>query len=153
MLNYYALLRVSEDSTHAEITRAFITEVPNAHPSWEGHRMHLLEVTEAYLVLSDPVRRHVYDTLRKHDDFSVSAEVFKDTIIRARREAEECHTTSWAMYCAWALIRLDVDLTHGNDYVLRQERREVNLPIPMQRIASLRPELQDRIEVESHEIE
>jgi molecular chaperone DnaJ len=62
--DYYALLEVSRDASHAEIKRSFRRLARELHPDVSedpdaGHRFRA--VAEAYEVLSDPDRRATYD--------------------------------------------------------------------------------------------
>lgn len=63
--NYYAILGVGRDATEADIKRAFRQKAlefhPDRNPGDPLSEDRFKEVTEAYGVLIDPVKRHQYD--------------------------------------------------------------------------------------------
>ena len=63
--NYYVILGVKPGASQAQIRSAYRELAKTYHPDhYEGGREPFLEVQEAYVVLSDPERRRVYDRER-----------------------------------------------------------------------------------------
>ncbi len=65
MKNYYDILGVNEQSTSAEITKAFKDLAKKYHPDRGGDEAKFKEINEAYHTLKDSQKRHDYDTMRK----------------------------------------------------------------------------------------
>ncbi len=61
MPDYYEVLGVKRQANEAEIKRAFRRAATGAHPDAGGTTDRFMLVREAYDVLSDPVRRRLYD--------------------------------------------------------------------------------------------
>jgi DnaJ-class molecular chaperone len=64
--DYYSALGISHEATHDEIRRAFYESVkrdhPDVNPSLEAPQK-LLDVIEAYEMLSDPAKKTIYDVV------------------------------------------------------------------------------------------
>ena len=65
MKNYYDVLGVNEQSTSAEITKAFKELAKKYHPDRGGDEAKFKEINEAHETLKDSQKRHDYDTMRK----------------------------------------------------------------------------------------
>ena len=65
MKNYYDVLGVSEQSTSADITKAFKDLAKKHHPDRGGDEAKFKEINEAHNTLKDSQKRHDYDTMRK----------------------------------------------------------------------------------------
>tara|TARA_Y100000592_G_scaffold62290_1_gene97308 strand:- start:4388 stop:5254 length:867 start_codon:yes stop_codon:yes gene_type:complete len=65
MKNYYDVLGVNEQSTSAEITKAFKDLAKKHHPDRGGDEGKFKEINEAHETLKDSQKRHDYDTMRK----------------------------------------------------------------------------------------
>jgi len=60
-VNYYKVLRVSEDASYDEIKRSYRLLSKRYHPDTpEGNEQIMSQLNEAYATLSDPVKRHFY---------------------------------------------------------------------------------------------
>jgi curved DNA-binding protein len=68
MKNYYDVLGVNEQSTSADITKAFKDLAKTHHPDRGGDEAKFKEINEAYATLKDSKKRHEYDTMRKFGD-------------------------------------------------------------------------------------
>jgi len=65
MINYYDVLGVNEQSTSADITKAFKDLAKKHHPDRGGDESKFKEINEAHNTLKDSQKRHDYDTMRK----------------------------------------------------------------------------------------
>ncbi len=65
MKNYYDVLGVNEQSTSAEITKAFKDLAKKYHPDRGGDEAKFKEINEAHDTLKSSQKRHDYDTMRK----------------------------------------------------------------------------------------
>lgn len=65
MKNYYDILGVNEQSTSAEITKAFKDLAKQHHPDRGGDKDRFQEINEAHDTLKNSQKRHDYDTMRK----------------------------------------------------------------------------------------
>lgn len=91
--NYYSILGINEYATIDEIKLAFRTLMKIWHPdvcSRNDAHERFIEITEAYEILGDPLRRKEYD------------EILKASESTAREQAEESSTTLFE----WTIIIL-----------------------------------------------
>ncbi len=65
MKNYYDVLGVNENSSSAEITKAFKELAKKHHPDRGGDEAKFKEINEAHDTLKNSQKRHDYDTMRK----------------------------------------------------------------------------------------
>ena len=65
MKNYYDVLGVNEDSTSADITKAYKNLAKKHHPDRGGDQAKFQEINEAHDTLKNAQKRHDYDTVRK----------------------------------------------------------------------------------------
>ena len=65
MKNYYDVLGVNEQSTSADITKAFKDLAKKHHPDRGGDEAKFKEINEAHDTLKNSQKRHDYDTMRK----------------------------------------------------------------------------------------
>lgn len=65
MKNYYDVLGVNEDSTSADITKAYKNLAKKHHPDRGGDQTKFQEINEAHDTLKNSQKRHDYDTMRK----------------------------------------------------------------------------------------
>jgi len=65
MKNYYDILGVNEQSTSAEITKAFRDLARKYHPDRGGDKDKFQEINEAHDTLKSSQKRHDYDSMRK----------------------------------------------------------------------------------------
>jgi molecular chaperone DnaJ len=88
--NYYLILRLSPEATSEQIRSAYRRRALELHPDVTGFGSdRFLELQEAYDVLSDPVRRQIYD--RKAEEIPIRRmEAMRptETVIPRRHRAE-----------------------------------------------------------------
>jgi curved DNA-binding protein len=65
MKNYYDILGVNEQSTSADITKAFKDLAKKYHPDRGGDKDKFQEINEAHDTLKSSQKRHDYDSMRK----------------------------------------------------------------------------------------
>jgi curved DNA-binding protein len=65
MKNYYDILGVNEQSTSADITKAFKNLAKQHHPDRGGTQEKFQEINEAHNTLKSSQKRHDYDSMRK----------------------------------------------------------------------------------------
>lgn len=65
MKNYYDVLGVNEQSTSADITKAYKNLAKKHHPDRGGDQAKFQEINEAHDTLKNSQKRHDYDTMRK----------------------------------------------------------------------------------------
>merc|ERR1711888_121987 len=78
LLDYYAMLNVSHDASMKQIKRSFRKLAMEYHPDknkTEGTQIVFQELSEAYSILSDPLKKIEYDQL--FQDFFDLAEAFE----------------------------------------------------------------------------
>ena len=75
MKNYYDVLGVNEQSTSAEITRAFKELAKKHHPDRGGDESKFKEINEAHDTLKNSQKRHDYDTMRKFGTTSTGGQL------------------------------------------------------------------------------
>jgi molecular chaperone DnaJ len=92
--NYYLILRLAPEATMDQIRLAFRRRALELHPDLSGLESdQFLELQEAYDVLSDPVRRAIYD--REAEEIPIrriGAARPAETLIARRRRAEPLTT-------------------------------------------------------------
>lgn len=74
-MSHYDELGVAADATAAEIKRAYRSKAYQKHPDKGGDAAEFATVANAYEVLSDPVRRQLYDATGQDREPSIEAEV------------------------------------------------------------------------------
>jgi molecular chaperone DnaJ len=88
--NYYLILRLGPEASPDQIRSAYRRRALELHPDLSGSgSQQFLELQEAYDVLSDPVRRELYD--REAEDIPIrrmAATRSRETIVPRRHRAE-----------------------------------------------------------------
>ena len=60
-MDYYSILGVTKDASSSDITKAYRNLVKTKHPDKGGSEEEFKKISEAYDILSDPVKRQKYD--------------------------------------------------------------------------------------------
>jgi len=105
--DYYAVLRVSPDADQATIWRAFRRRAAQCHPDCGGSHRDMVQVNEAWAILSDPRARARYDESRRPTTSLAVRQSFEFDQERAREQAEH-YPRRWSEYEQW-LNRLAAD--------------------------------------------
>lgn len=103
--DYYFILGISESAAVEGIRRAYRRRAQECHPDHGGSHEAMLEINEAYEVLSDPASRLVYDEYLKTEQSS-NADLGEK--IRAARQKSEQYPRNWGEFEKW-LDRLEQD--------------------------------------------
>ena len=74
MKNYYDVLGVNEQSTSADITKAFKELAKKHHPDRGGDKDKFQEISKAHDTLKNSQKRHDYDTMRKFGSSSTGGQ-------------------------------------------------------------------------------
>jgi curved DNA-binding protein CbpA len=99
-INYFRVLGVASDATPEEMKSAFRRRCRQTHPDAGGNDDQFTEVTEAYAVLSDPIKRreweHAYEMEAAALGHHVCPQCFAVNRVRALRKGEiarcaNCH--------------------------------------------------------------
>ncbi len=88
MLNYYKMLKVSQDASRAEIRSAYRRLARRKHPDVNdeaGASREFTQIAKAYRVLSNPKDRAEYDKQLLHKKFSSRDTIFSSDNPHARR--------------------------------------------------------------------
>ena len=96
--DYYALLGVEPTADLACIRRAYRKQASACHPDHGGSHARMIEINEAWSILSDPERRTRYDESRRQPEFSDP--VGAEDIRAARREAAD-YPREWNQFEDW----------------------------------------------------
>ncbi len=87
--DYYRVLSLLPTATAAEIRQAYRRLAAQRHPDQGGSHAAFLELSEAYLVLSDPATRQRYDEARQSQTKPELQEAVTADRVQARRRAEQ----------------------------------------------------------------
>jgi hypothetical protein len=88
MVNYYKILRVSQDASRSEIRSAYRRLARKKHPDVNdeaGASREFTHIAKAYKVLSDPKERAAYDKQLLREKFSSRDSIFSSDNPHARR--------------------------------------------------------------------
>jgi hypothetical protein len=88
MVNYYKILKVSQEASRAEIRSAYRRLARRKHPDVnddDGASREFTHIAKAYKVLSDPKERAVYDKQLLREKFSSRDSIFSSDNPHARR--------------------------------------------------------------------
>lgn len=96
--DYYGLLGVPRSATFSEIHRAYWRQASRCHPDRGGSHDSMVQVVEAWKILSDPNRRSRYDQLLKYRGDGWHSRKFDADVQDARKGAEESSACSWAEF-------------------------------------------------------
>ncbi len=99
-VDYYAILGVPPDATVAQLARAYREAALKDHPDHGGSHERMVQVNEAWLVLSDSTARHDYDQVRTQRACAKARAAWKGKAEDVRRRAQE-YPRQWAPFEQW----------------------------------------------------
>ena len=134
-MNYYERLGVPKDALPDFIKAAYRRKISKAHSDREGgNHEEAVEINNAYLVLSDPEKRALYDLTGEHD--LAALETFAQQILMSKvmewvNKIDNVDAHDMMTYVLGALGNdtqtIDTNERHGNNTLdrLRRARRRV----------------------------
>jgi curved DNA-binding protein CbpA len=96
--DYYGVLGVQNNATVSEIHKAYWHLASRCHPDKGGRHEEMVQLVEAWKILSDPDKRARYDQLVKYRHDGWRSRQFKDDVQDARKHAKEDVVRSWAEF-------------------------------------------------------
>lgn len=113
MPDYYALLGISTAADRAAIQRAYRAQARRYHPDRGGSHETMVQLNEAYFVLSDPQRRAEYDRWRTEQDAQTTSGGWdqSSSAQEAKAEAQD-YPDEWDAFERW-LNRLAADFANA----------------------------------------
>ena len=96
--DYYGLLGVPQAATVSEIHKAYWQRASRCHPDRGGSHEAMVQLVEAWKILSDPDKRARYDQLLKYRYDGWRSKKFNDDVHDARKGAEEHASRSWVEF-------------------------------------------------------
>lgn len=96
--DYYGLLGIKRNSTVSEIHKAYWKVASRCHPDMGGSHEDMVQVVEAWKILSDPTKRARYDQLLKYRYDGWHSKKFNEDVQDARKRAKADSDRSWAEF-------------------------------------------------------
>jgi len=94
--NYYELLGITTDSTVIDIHKAYWHKAAQCHPDRGGSHEEMVQLVEAWKILSDPGKRSRYDQLLKFRHDGWQSNKFNADVQDARKRAKEDAARAWS---------------------------------------------------------
>jgi curved DNA-binding protein CbpA len=98
VINYYGVLGVQQSATVSEIHKAYWHLASRCHPDKGGRHEDMVQLVEAWKILSDPDKRARYDQLLKYRHDGWRSRQFNDDVQDARKHAKDDAVRSWAEF-------------------------------------------------------
>lgn len=95
--DYYGLLGISASAGSSEIHKAYWRKASQCHPDMGGNHEAMVQIAEAWRILSDPVKRARYDQMRHSRLESWRSKKFAEDVHEARNKAKT-YARSWAEF-------------------------------------------------------
>ena len=98
--NYYEILGIPPGATSDEIKQAYRQRAMKWHPDRGGSHAKMLEINEAFEILSDPSRRQVYDYARAHPEDHAAQTTSAAGSTQGREQAQN-YPREWPAFEGW----------------------------------------------------
>ncbi|MDD2540188.1 MAG: J domain-containing protein [Desulfuromonadaceae bacterium] len=95
--DYYALLGVDTSALTSEIHKAYWRKASQYHPDKGGNHEMMVQITEAWSILSDPSKRARYNQMRDPLQRRWNSKKFDEDVLAARNKADT-YARSWAEF-------------------------------------------------------
>lgn len=96
--DYYGLLGIAGNSTVSEIHKAYWHRASRCHPDMGGSHEEMVQLVEAWKILSDPEKRARYDQLLRFRKDGWHSNKFNADVQDARTRAKADAACSWAEF-------------------------------------------------------
>ncbi|MGD0816224.1 MAG: J domain-containing protein [Verrucomicrobiota bacterium] len=100
MCDYYQILGVEPDSDLNTIKKAYWKRAMECHPDRGGTHEQMLQINEAFQILSNPSARSHYDAIRTNTASQQTRETSEADVHQARQQAQE-YPHDWAGFETW----------------------------------------------------
>jgi hypothetical protein len=98
--DYYQILGVSPSADFGELQAAFARRAKQCHPDRGGSHAEMVQLNEAWEVLSNPDARRRYDEILAHRASQQVRDAFTQDIREAKQKAES-YPTEWPLFEKW----------------------------------------------------
>ena len=98
--DYYAVLDVSPNAELSTIKKAYRAKANICHPDHGGSHQAMLEINEAYEILSDPESRRDHDAVRLHQANQQTRDRAQQDANNAKQQAEQ-YPRQWSDFETW----------------------------------------------------
>ncbi len=96
MIDYYGLLKVPRSAEKGRIHKAYWQQARSCHPDKGGSTEAMVQITEAWKTLSDPILRRHYDRLLSENDESIRRRAMNT--LPAVRTKTRTYVGTWAEF-------------------------------------------------------
>ena len=96
--NYYTLLDVSPSATIRDIHKAYWRKAARCHPDKGGSHEAMLQIVDAWKILSDPQKRSYYDQLVTYRREDGRSRRFNSDRVKGRNQTKNNSIRSWAEF-------------------------------------------------------
>lgn len=93
--DYYGLLGIPHSATISDIHKAYWQQASRCHPDKGGSHEEMVQLVEAWKILSDPIKRSRYDQLFKYRNGGWRSRKFNNDVQDAQERAKGHSTRSW----------------------------------------------------------
>ncbi len=96
--DYYGRLGIPQSATISDIHKAYWQQASRCHPDKGGSHEDMVQLVEAWNILSDPVKRARYDQMFKYRHDGWQSKKLNDDVLDARKRATGYSSQTWAEF-------------------------------------------------------